>query len=192
MLVEDVKWVIRTCHECQVRQMQHFHIPLTVPIIGGLFCKVHINMMLMPHSGSYQYIVQAWCALSAYPEWHMLCSENSTTLSSFIFEDLLCQWGPFSEIVTDNGPAFVQALDILADRYGICHICISPYNSQANSMVERCHYNVREAIIKSSWGGVSLVLHRSLGILGRARHNNLIHQFVPLLHGSWSQATLSF
>ena len=91
------------------------------------------------------------------------------TLSSFIFEDLLCWWGPLSEIVTDNGPAFVQALDILADRYGIRHIRISPYNSQANGVVEWRHYNVREAIVKSSrGGGVSLVLRHSLGILGRA------------------------
>ena len=115
MLVDDVKWFIQTCHGCQVCQTQCFHIPLTIPIIGGLFRKVHIDMMLMPHSSSYQYTVQARCALSAYPEWHMLHSENSTTHSSFIFEDLLCQWGPLSEIVTDNGPTFVQALDILAD-----------------------------------------------------------------------------
>ena len=83
----------------------------------------------------------------------MLHSENSTTLSSFIFEDLLCQWGPLSDFVTDNGPTFVQALDILTDRYGICHICISPYNSQANGVVEQHHYNVREVIVKSSQGG---------------------------------------
>ena len=152
MLVDDVKWFIRTCHECQVHQTQCFHIPQTVLIIGRLFCKAHIDTMLMPHSGGYRYIVQARCALTAYPEWHMLHSENSTTLSSFIFEDLLCQWSPLSEIVTDNSPTFVQALDILADRYDIRHIRIFPYNSQANGVVERCHYDVRETIVKSSQG----------------------------------------
>ena len=155
MLVDDVKWFIQTCHECQVRQTQRFHIPPTIPIIGGLFRKVHIDTMLMPCSGSYRYIVQARCALTAYPEWRMLRSENSTTLSSFIFEDLLCRWGPLSKIVTDNGPAFVQALDILADRYDIRHICISPYNSQANGVVEQRHYDVWKAIVKSSHGGES-------------------------------------
>jgi hypothetical protein len=128
MLVDNIKWFIRTCHECQVRQTQHFHIPPTVPIISGLFHKVHINTMLIPCSGSYQYIVQARCALTTYPEWCMLHSENSTTLSSFIFEDLLCRWGPLSEIVTDNGPAFVQVLDNLTDQYSIHHI-------QANSVI---------------------------------------------------------
>ena len=54
MLVDDVKWFIRTCHECQVCQTQRFHIPPTVPIIGRLFRKVHIDTMLMPRSGGYR------------------------------------------------------------------------------------------------------------------------------------------
>ena len=72
---------------------------------------------------------------------------------SFIFKDILCCWGAVSELVTDNGPAFIQALDVLMSRYGIRHIRISPYNSQANGVVKRCHYNVQEAIVKSTLGG---------------------------------------
>ena len=78
--------------------------------------------------------------------------ENASALASFIFEDILCHCGALAEIVTDNGPAFVQALDVLADQYNIQHICISPYNSQANGVVERCHLDVWEAIIKSTLG----------------------------------------
>ena len=85
----------------------------------------------------------------------MLRSENASTLASFIFEDILCRWGALAEIVTDNGPAFVQALDVFADRYNIRHICISPYNPQANGVVERHHLDVQEAIIKSTLGGSS-------------------------------------
>ena len=65
------------------------------------------------------------------------------------------RWGALAEIVTDNGPAFVQALDVLADRYNIQHIHISPYNSQANGVVEWRHLDVWEAIIKSTPGGSS-------------------------------------
>ena len=82
----------------------------------------------------------------------MLRSKSTSILASFIFEDLLCRWGAISEIITDNGPAFIEALCILASRYNVHHIRISPYNSQANGMVERCHYNVREAIVKSCEG----------------------------------------
>jgi len=49
----------------------------------------------------------------------MLCKENTKSLGAFIFEDLLCRWGPITEIVTNNGPAFRVAVDDLAERYGI-------------------------------------------------------------------------
>ena len=115
MLVKDVKWFVRTCHECQIRQTHRLHIPPTVPVIGGLFRKVHLDTMVMPWSSSYWYIVQAHCALTAYPKWRMLHFENASTLAFFIFEDILCCWGTLAKIVTDNGPAFVQVLNVLAD-----------------------------------------------------------------------------
>jgi len=59
----------------------------------------------------------------------MLCHENGRTLGSFIFEDILCRWGMVEEIITDNGPAFVQAAEYLSKQYHIKHIHISPYNS---------------------------------------------------------------
>jgi hypothetical protein len=71
--------------------------------------------MLMPKAGGYQYIVQAGCALTSCPEWRMLHLEKAVDLASFIFEDILCRWGPVSEIVTDNGPSFIQALEFLAE-----------------------------------------------------------------------------
>ena len=56
----------------------------------------------------------------------MLRSENTSALASFIFEDILCRWGALAEIVTDNGPAFVQALNVLANRYNIRHNASPP------------------------------------------------------------------
>ncbi|KIN99728.1 hypothetical protein M404DRAFT_154448, partial [Pisolithus tinctorius Marx 270] len=117
LLVKDVKWYVHTCHECQICQTQKLHIPPTVPMIGGLFHKAHIDTMLMPKASGYCYIVQAHCVLTSYPKWHMLHVENT--------------------------------LDALAMQYHICHICISPYNSQANGIVEHRHYDVRKAIMKS-------------------------------------------
>jgi hypothetical protein len=166
-IIEDIKWYIKTCHECQMRQMRKLHLPPSVPMPGGLFRKAHIDTMKMPKAGRFKYLVQAWCALTSYPEWRMLRKENTKTLTlymtsgwfarllgllMFIFEELLCRWGPITEIVTDNGPTFRLAVDDLAQKYGIHPIRISPYNSQANSIVERRHRDVREAIIKSCDG----------------------------------------
>ena len=87
--------------------------------------------------------------MSSWPEWHPLQKENEKTLGDFIFEELLCHWGGIAEIVTDNGPAFIVAAGYLAEKYGIHHIKISPYNSQANSLVERKHFDIRESIMKA-------------------------------------------
>ncbi|KAF5355069.1 hypothetical protein D9756_005757 [Leucocoprinus leucothites] len=151
-LEQDVRWFIKTCHECQTRLFHNFHIPPTVPIPFTLFRKVYIDTMFMPKSNGYRYIVHARCSLSSYPEWRMLRLENARTLGAFIFEDILCRWGAVEEIVTDNGPAFVQATEFLSQRYKINHIRISPYNSRANGPVERRHLDVRESLVKAAGG----------------------------------------
>ena len=48
VLVNDVKWYIRTCHKCQIHQTARLHIPPTIPVVGGLFYKVYIDTMVMP------------------------------------------------------------------------------------------------------------------------------------------------
>jgi hypothetical protein len=151
-IIDDVKWYAHTCHECQVQQTQKLHIPPTVPIPGGLFCKVHIDTMKMPHTGGFEHLVQAHCLLTGYLEWCMLCKETTKTLQAFVFEELLCRWGPITEIVTNNAPAYRLAVDVLAAKYGVHPIRISPYNSQANGIVECRHRDVQEAIMKTCKG----------------------------------------
>jgi hypothetical protein len=152
MLQHDVKWFVTTCHVCQTRQTRYFHIPPTVPHVPTLFRKVHIDTFLMPIIGNYRYVVHARDALTAWPEWRALTSETGVTLGNFIFEEILCRWGAVEEIVTDNGPAFVSAVEHISAKYGIRHIRISGYNSQANGIVERQHFPVREAIMKTCDG----------------------------------------
>jgi hypothetical protein len=72
----------------------------------------------------------------------MLCKETAQALGDWIFQDVLCQWGTLAEIVSDNSRSFVVALLYLEHKYHIKHIRISSYNLQANSIVERSHFNV--------------------------------------------------
>src|SRR5258708_4915372 len=154
-LNEDVHWYIRTCHECQVRQTEYFYIPPTVPEVPSLFRKAHIDTFLMPKAGSYRYVHHARDALSSYPEGRAATSDSGKVIADFIFQDILCRWGGLEEIVTDNAPPYIAALDVLASRYGIRHIRVSGYNSQANGIVESKHFDVREAIIKTCLGNES-------------------------------------
>lgn len=146
----DVRWFIRSCHECQLRNPRKFFIPPTIAFPAPLFRKAYLDTFLMPLTSGYKMVVQARCSLIAWPEFRMLRRETAKTIGDFIFEQILCRWGALEVIVTDNGGPFISALDYLAKRYGINHIRISPYNKQANGIAERSHRSVRDALVKTS------------------------------------------
>jgi hypothetical protein len=150
-IIEDIKWYTKTYHECQVQQMRKLHIPPTILIPGRLFQKAHIDTRKMPKAGRFEYLIQAHCTYIV-PRMVMLCKENTRMLCAFIFEELLCRWGPITEIITDNVPTYKVTVDELTHKYGIHPIHVSPYNSQANGIVKRWHHDIREAIIKTCEG----------------------------------------
>jgi hypothetical protein len=78
----------------------------------------------------------------------MLRAETARTLGDWIYKDILCQWGSLREIVTDNGPAFLKAMEYLSKCYHINHIRISRYNSHANGTVEHSHFDVHQSLFK--------------------------------------------
>jgi len=120
-----------------------------------LFSKVYMDTMHLTPSGGYKYIVQGRCSLTHWPEWEMLRTETAKTLAHFILYQIIYRWGTLQEIVTDNGPAFIKAVDYLAKKFHIKHIRISGYNSRANGLVERSHFDVRQALVKSCDGDPS-------------------------------------
>ncbi|KAL5477002.1 hypothetical protein ACEPAI_3188 [Sanghuangporus weigelae] len=148
----DVKYFVRTCHECQIRQTKNILIPPNVPEVAPLFQRIHIDSKVMPKSGGFRYIVHARCSLTAYPEFRLLREETGRTVGQFIFQNLLCRYGACPELVTDNGTPFVAALDYLKTQYHINHIRISSYNSRANGLVEHRHFDIQEALIKAADG----------------------------------------
>jgi hypothetical protein len=154
-MAQDIAWFILTCHICQVRKTRQALIPPTVQLPAPLFSKVYMDTMHMPTSSGYKYIAQGRCSLVYWPEWCMLQKENGQSLGNWILRDIIYRWGLLLEIVTDNGAAFLKALAYLEKHYHIKHIRISGYNSHANGLVERSHFEVREAIFKACDGNES-------------------------------------
>jgi hypothetical protein len=74
--------------------------------------------MLLPSSHSYRYLAQGCCSISRWLEWRMFTKETAVALGNFVFEEILCHWGAVVEIVTDNGSAWVKAIEWLSKRYG--------------------------------------------------------------------------
>lgn len=145
----SIAWYVKTCHECQLFSSKRIFIPPTVPEPAPLFRRVHLDTAHMQKAAGFQYLVQARCSLTGYAEYAMLRNENAESIGRFIFKDLICRWGAIEEIVTDNGTPIVAALKWISNKYHINHIRISPYNKQANGIVERGHLTVRRAIIKT-------------------------------------------
>lgn len=82
----------------------------------------------------------------------MLRKESAKSLATFILHNIIYRWGTLLEIVTDNGAPFVKALDYLSKHFHFKHIRISGYNSRANGIVERSHFDVRQALFKACDG----------------------------------------
>jgi hypothetical protein len=127
-------------------------IPPVVTTPAPLFTKMYMDTMHLLRSGGFAYIMQGRCSLTGYPEFHMLRKETAQALGDWIFQDVLCRWGTLAEIISDNGRSFVAALSYLERKYHIKHIRISGYNSQANGIVERSHFDVRQAMFKAADG----------------------------------------
>jgi transposase InsO family protein len=153
-LRNDIKKFIRSCHQCQLRSVKRFHIPLTVSAPTTLFSKVYIDVMKMPKAHGFNFIVAARDDLSGACEARAIRNNNSQTLANFFWEQIYCRYGCIQQVTTDNGGETKGAFQILMRDLGIPHVRISPYNSQANGVVERGHFTLREALVKSCEGRI--------------------------------------
>ena len=116
---------------------------------------MYMDTMHLPKSGGFKYFVQGRCSLAHFPKYHSLCAETAKTIGDWIFEDILCRWDTLCEIITNNGPAFIKALAYLEKWYHVRHIQISGYNSHANGIAKRAHFNVQQVLFKACDGDQS-------------------------------------
>ena len=159
----DIAWYVRSCHLCQIRQTVRVHIPPTVPFPTPPMFRVHVDSMAMP--GTYKYFFHARCATTSWSEGRASKKETAKTLGDWLWQDILCRWSIVGEIVSDNGSAFVAALEYIEKQYHIRHIRISGYNSQANGIVERPHFHIRDALYKACDGDAALYPSRVYSVL---------------------------
>jgi len=163
-MYQDVTHHVRSCHECQICSTRKAEVPLIVSPSPRLFMKIYVNVMLMPKAHGYCYLVAARDDLSLAAEGHALRHANAESLAKFFWEEIICRYGVIAQIVTDNGSEVKGAFEKLMQRYSIPHICISPYNSKANGVVEQGHFIIHEAIIKSCDGDINLWPTKARGV----------------------------
>lgn len=145
----DIHHHVKSCHECQIRSLRRLEIPLTVSAPVTLFAKIYIDIMHMPLAYGFKYIVAAKDDLSGTSEAAPLRNATAQNLAKFFWEYIYCRYGAPLHVVTDNGPEVKEAFDKLLKRLGIPQVRITPYNHHANGVVERGHFIIREALLKT-------------------------------------------
>ena len=81
--------------------------------------------------------------------------DNARALASFFMEQIIFRCSTVGEVVTDNRPSLRGEFSQIVNKYNIHQIKISPYNSQANGVVERRHFTIWEALVKMCGGEIS-------------------------------------
>ena len=195
----DVARYVKSCHICQLRNTRKMHIPVTVSRPLTLFAKVYLDVMKMPEAQGKNWIVICRDDLSGNPEGRALAADNSKALAQFFIEEIIFRYGTVGEIVTDNGPSLQGEFLKMVEKYNMHQIKISPYNSQANGVVERGHFTIREALVKMSGGNISkwpsllrAALHADRITIRRATGFSpyyLLHGVHPLLPCDLAEAT---
>ena len=196
---EQIKKHVQSCHACQLRSTKKMHIPITISHPPSVFSKVYLDVMKMPPAKGKQWLVSCRDDLSGITECKAIARDKAKVIARFFLKRIILRYGTVQEVVTDNGPSFRKEFSELLQKYGIHHIRISPYNSQANGVVERGHYNIREALVKLCNGDLSqwplfvpaanyadrITVRRSTGY----SPYYLLHGVHPLLPGDLADAT---
>jgi transposase InsO family protein len=152
---QDVTQYVKSCHTCQLRSTKKMHIPITLSQPVALFRKVYLDLMKMPEAQGKNWIVACRDDLSGTAEARALAADNARALASFFIEQVIFRYGTVIELVTDNGSSLGGEFARLVSKYNIHQIKISAYNSQANGVVERGHFTLREALVKMCEGNIS-------------------------------------
>jgi transposase InsO family protein len=111
--------------------------------------------MKMPEAQGKNWIATCRDDLSGVIEGRALASDNSRALASFFVEQIIFRYGTVGIVVTDNGPSLGGDFARIVNKYNIHQIRISPYNSQANGVVERSHYIIREILVRMCGNEIS-------------------------------------
>jgi hypothetical protein len=152
---KDITYHVKSCHTCQLRSTKKMHIPPTVSTPATIFTKIYVDVMKMPRSGKMEWIVAARDDLSGATECRAIQSNDAKALTSFFWEQIICRYGTIGTVVTDNGSSMESTFAILVEKYNIPQVRISAYNSQANGVVERGHFVIREALVKACEGDLT-------------------------------------
>ena len=83
-LAQQTQWYIGSCVRCQLRKEEKPVVERITPEVPAALRKWHIDTKFMPSSEGFNYLVQARCALTGYPEIRAIRTENAKAIQTFV------------------------------------------------------------------------------------------------------------
>lgn len=133
---------IRSCHTCQKYSKNNIlQVPGYTPQAADIFSRWSIDFAgpFPPdtHTGD-RYAIFAVDFLSRWVEARATNTADAATAATFIYEQIVCRYGPPASLHSDNGSHFVnEVIDNLNQILKIQHHRSTPYYPQSNGRVER-------------------------------------------------------
>lgn len=144
----DCSVYVKTCEECQKRSRIRYEEPLHPTWSTMLWEKVGLDVVHMPPSGGYRYIVFARDDLSGWVEGRALTAATSTTVAKFLLEEVIARHGCPGKVVVDGGSENKGFVVELLERMKVKRVSIAAYHPQSNGLVERGHAPIVNSLSK--------------------------------------------
>ncbi len=107
-----------------------------------------IGLLPITREGN-RYIVVAMDYFSRWPEARPLRAANADTVTTFLYEEIICRFGAPRILQSDRGTHFVnEVIQRLTKRFRIRHSLSSPYHPQSNGLIKRFNKTLCKGIAK--------------------------------------------
>src|SRR3989337_259182 len=155
-MYNDIKEYTTTCDSCQRRGGPKKNNELyPIEVSGNPFERIGIDIVgpLNPTKEGHRYIVVSIDYLTKWPEARALKEANTTNVSKFIYEDIICRHGCPRILQSDQGTHFVnEVIKELLRKFNIRQQLSTPYHPQTNGLVERFNRTLCESLAKMTHG----------------------------------------
>lgn len=152
-LFGDCQQHVGSCRECQMRSTRREHEQLTVSSSSHLQQRWSLDVCKIDGPGRFSHIVIARNYLSGWPEARAFTGDpTSAKVARFLWEDVICRHGIFEVLTVDGGRENKGLVQELMSLTGTKKIVITPYNAQANGLIEVGHKPIVQALSKLSQG----------------------------------------
>lgn len=153
-MMEEVSEYVKTCDDCQHRDLRRYTEPIKPTFPTTIFSKISIDLIAMPQVGQFSLIVIARDDLSGWVEAEAITNKKAATITKFFWECIISRGVIPGQVTSDLGGEFEREFKELLREYGIPHIQCSAYHPQANGSLERGNLPFKEAIFRSCRGNI--------------------------------------